>query len=151
MSDDPNFRLGGLRLWIDRYQYKAETDYWDSNWVVVRLECVGHNAVVKLCDPCLRVPELKGWAEACTLLANGEADSAALDPMEPYLNILIDRSDKDRGLLATVKITPDGYSQFHEFRFPIDQSDLARLVQSLAVVLSRFPIRGDVPPSHSPS
>ena len=140
---EPDFQLRGLRVWIDGYQYAAETDYWDSNWLNVRIQCIGQNAVVNLQEACLRVPELAGWLEACKNLASGGADSASIDPMEPYFDITIDHSGENRALLAIVKITPDHYSQFHEFRFPIDQSDLARLIVSLRVLLSRFPVRAE--------
>jgi len=62
--------------------------------------------------------------------------------MEPYVRATIDRSGKSKSLRAKVKLTPDNVSQFHEFRVPIDPSDLLRLISSLRAVLSRLPIRG---------
>lgn len=146
MSDSGvSFQLGGLSVWIDGYQFVDAADYWDANWVNTRVECMGQHAIVKLCDPCLRLPELAGWAEACQRLLDGQSETAPLAPTEPYLDITVDRSGEFKGLVAITKITPDNITQFHEFRFSIDPSDLARLVKSLKVVLAAFPIRGTKP------
>lgn len=146
MSDaEATFRLGGLSVWIDRDQIDDAVDYWDANWVYIRVECIGEQAIVKLCSPCLHLPELAEWAKECQRLWEGQIETASLATIERSLEITVDRSGNYNGLVATAKITPDNVTQFHEFRFPIDQSDLARLVKSLAVVLAAFPIRGTKP------
>lgn len=146
MSDtEPTFRLGGLSVWIDGYQYDDAVEYWDANWVNIRVECIGQQAIVKLCSPCLHLPDIANWAKECQRLWEGQVETATLVTMEPYLEITVDRSGNYKGLVATAKITPDNLTQFHEFRIPIDQSDLARLVKSLAVVLAAFPVRGKKP------
>jgi hypothetical protein len=136
-----SFQLGGLTVWIEGYEFPDAADYWDANWVMTRVQCTGQHTVVKLRDPCLRLPVLASWADACRRLLNGESDTAALAPMEPYLDITIDREAEPKGLVTTVKITPDNVTEFHEFRFPIEPSHVEKLIESISVVLSRLPLR----------
>ncbi|HYE61988.1 MAG TPA: hypothetical protein VD997_08315 [Phycisphaerales bacterium] len=139
---DADIQIAGFSMWVDGYQYPSSVDYWDGNWVRVRVVCTGEQATVKLMDACVHLPELAAWLDECVKLQAGQADHATLPTMEPYLWATIDHSGGYKGLLATIKLTPDNVSQFHEFRFPIDLTYLARLIQSLRVILARLPIRG---------
>jgi hypothetical protein len=141
-NDEPDIKLVGLSIWFDGYQFPDSADYWDANWIVVRVRAEGQNAVVKLHDPCVHLPELAGWLDACMKLDAGEVDEARLPTMEPYLQVKIDRTGEFGRLLATVAITPDNISQFHEFRYPIDPSYVRLLIDSLRRVLVRYPVRG---------
>ena len=138
---DADIQLAGFSMWVDGYQFPAETEYWDANWVRVRVVCTGQQASVKLCDSCVHLPELSAWLDECVRLEAGAVESATLPTMEPYLQVTIDRSGEFKGLLATVKLTPDDVTQFHEFQFPIDPSYLPKLIASLRSVLGRLPIR----------
>jgi hypothetical protein len=141
---EPSFRLGGLSVWIDGYQYAHTADYWDGNWVNVRVECIDHQANVKLSEPCLHLPELAAWAKECQRLLDGEVETARLEPIEPNLDITIEHSGQVDRLVASVKVTPAPETPFHEFRFSIDNSELEMLVSSLDAVLAALPIRGSV-------
>lgn len=138
---EPDIKLVGLSIWILGYQYPDSSKYWDANWVVVRVCCIGQCAVVELCDPCIHLPELAAWLDACIALEDGRSERAELPTMEPYLQITIDRSGDYRGLVVKVKVTPDNVTQFHEFHFPIDSSYLRILIEALRGVLARLPIR----------
>lgn len=142
--DAPNeadITLAGLSICVDQYQYPDSTEYWDANWLSVRIHCIGQNATVNLSRSCVHVPELASWLESCVSLNEGHANEATLPTMEPYLQVTISHSRKFKGLVAIVKLSPDNVSQFHEFRFPIDQSHIPRLILDLRKTLSRFPIR----------
>ncbi|MBI1190673.1 MAG: hypothetical protein GC200_08360 [Tepidisphaera sp.] len=138
---EADITLAGLSIWVDGYQFPQSQDSWDGNWVIVRAECVGQRATVELCSPCVHLPELRRWLDACVALESGMADEAELPTMEPYLRVRIDRSGEFRGLVATVEMTPDNLTQFHEFRFPIDASYLPRLADAIRRVLAEYPIR----------
>lgn len=129
-------------MWADGYQFPDSTEFWDANWVRCRIVCVGQQATVKLAASCVHLPEFETWLDACKKLDSGDVDLAALDTMEPYLRIKVDRSGDFRTLLATVMLTPDNVTQFHEFRYPIDPSYLKGLITALGVVLKRLPVRG---------
>jgi hypothetical protein len=157
---DADIQLGGFSMWVDGYQFPASTEYWDANWVHVRVVCVGRQANVKFSASCVHLPELAAWLNECVRLEGGDIDRATLPTMEPYLQIKLDppgefkwlsrapefkglfRSGEFKGLVATVKLSPDNVTQFHEFLFPVDQSCLPRLIASLRGVLGRLPIRG---------
>jgi hypothetical protein len=142
INDEPDIKLAGLSIWVDGYQFPDSTEYWDANWIVVRVRAEGQRAVVQLCDPCIHLPELAAWLQACTCMDAGESDEAVLPTMEPYLQVTIDRTGDFGGLVANVKVTPDNISQFHEFRYPIDPSYIRLLMDSLHRVLARYPVRG---------
>jgi hypothetical protein len=141
-NDEPDIKLAGLSVWIDGYQFPESTEYWDANWVVVRVRAGGQRAVVELCDPCIHLPELAAWLQACTIMEAGESDEAELPTMEPYLRVRIERTGNFGGLVANVKIIPDNVLQFHEFRYPIDASYIRPLMDSIRRVLARYPVRG---------
>jgi hypothetical protein len=141
-NDEPDIKLAGLSIWIDGYQFPDSTEYWDANWIVVRVRAEGQRAIVEFCGPCIDLPELRGWFEACTSLEAGKCDEAVLPTTEPYVQVRIDRTGEFGRLLATVAITPDNVSQFHEFRYPIDPTYLRLLMDSLRRVLARYPVRG---------
>lgn len=139
--NEPDIALAGMSIWIDGYQYPTSTEYWDANWLIVRVLCVGQNATVRLNEACIHAPELAAWLESCVSLNDGRTGEAAMPTMEPYLQVTINRSGEFNGLVAIVKLTPNNISQFHEFRFPIDPSYLPRLIVSLKQTLNRFPVR----------
>jgi hypothetical protein len=143
--EEPSFRVGGLSVWVDGYQFAHAADYWDGNWVNVRVECIDHQANVKLSEPCLHLPELAAWAKECQRLLDGEVETARLEPMEPNLDITIEHSGQVDRLVASVKVTPAPETPFYEFQFSIDSPELTRLVASLARVLAVLPIRGSPP------
>lgn len=140
-DSDPNIKLAGLSIWVEGYEFPDSTEYWDANWVVVRIVCVGHGSKVKFRDPCIHLPELQGWLTGCIALESKSADKAELPTMEPYLQVVIDRSGVAGGLVAAVTLIPDDIESPREFRFPIELSDVRTLIESLQRVLKRFPIR----------
>jgi len=142
-DDEPSLHIAGFRLWIDRYERPDSNDEYDGNWLIGQLECIGNHAAVRLIPFSILVQDLIRWLDDCTRLSTNQITAAKLEPLEPYLTVTIDHSGEFNGLLATFKITPDLLTQFHEFRFPIDQSDLARLIESLRILLARFPLRGN--------
>lgn len=157
MSFPPDIVLGPLSISIEGYQFPhpdrfpVRPNRHTANWIIVRMVCNSPYTSFSRRDPCLLLFEIKDFADACAGLLNEEAHIAALKPMEPYVNISIRRTDPaekarlKRDFFATVTVTPDNVSEFHEFRFPLDPSDITKLIESVGTLLKRLPIR-EVPP-----
>jgi hypothetical protein len=138
---EPDIQLAGLQVWVQGYEFPDSTEYWDANWLIVRILCTAHNAAVKLHGAYVCTFELAAWLDACRALAAGEADHAVLDTIEPNFRLRIEHAGERRGLVATVKITPNNITQFHTMRFDIDPAALRVIVESLKQILQRFPVR----------
>lgn len=136
-GDEPSFKLVGLSVWIDGYK---SPDPSDDNAARARVECISHHSVVRLFEP-IWLDNLEQWARACQQLLDGKVPRASLELPEPSLHVTIDRSGDSNGFVAIIKIT-DGLTQFHEYRFDIDQSYVTTLIESINAVLRKFPVRG---------
>lgn len=150
MDEEPAISLAGFHLWVHDYQFPHLTDYHDGNWLRVTVECIGHGATVRLADSCVCTYELEQWTVECEALSAGQQRTATLPTMENYLQADIGPLDPPSLARAkagaanrlTVRLTPDGVTSHHKFRYDMDPSDLARLIVQLRVLLARFPVRG---------
>jgi hypothetical protein len=137
-------------LTIDGYQFpEIETDYWDSNWLMVRGQ-VNHprgNWIFR--DPCLTTFELEQLAIWLDGVANGVANPADGYFTEPnlhfeYVTIPVPAIQVTFGYesappwLATDDARLDGAI----VRFPLALNDLRVVSRSLRADLVKFPIRG---------
>lgn len=140
----PDLTLGGLRLWIHGREFPDSTDYYDLNWLVISAICEARGARVWLeRAPALMTEELQRWLHALEQLLQGKRRRAALDPMEPYLNITV-RDARPHGVWEVeVCLPPDNVNQQHRFRFEVSGEELNRLVQQLRGILERYPVVGE--------
>lgn len=157
MTNAPDIRVGGLSVWIRARQFPGATEYYDANWLIVDVACEANGAIVRLDnEPCLMTAELAEWRDHCADFLAGATTIAELPAMEPYLSVLIERRGAGDakttasrpwrvGIWAKVRISHDNVTQFHEFQFPLDKSDVERLTNELSAALARYPVHGAPP------
>lgn len=147
MSDDtasrdrkPDLELAGLRLWIDGRHPSKVADYWDGNWLSVRVEYRSAHARVSAAGPLLHVSEIVTLHNGSTKLAAREVQEAGLFCMEPNLKIELWAVPGDK-FIGKVRITPDHKAEMHDFGFAFDAFQLESLLAACADILTRYPLR----------
>jgi len=95
----------------------------------------------------IRNTHLNAWADACEALRDGDAAVAELaplggEPLEPYLKVTVRPIDGLGHLSLTVEITPMFLTQWHSFKFGIDQTHLPQIARMCRSIVGAYPIRG---------
>jgi hypothetical protein len=137
---EPDLRLGGFSLWVSGRQFPDATDYWDGNWLNVRVQIEAPGALVRAEGPLLLAQELARFAEQLEKLYEALSGVAELRCLEPNLEIAI-RCGSRGQVVVKIMVTPDPMTQSHSFEFDLDQSYLGPLLDQCKSVLSRFPVR----------
>lgn len=91
----------------------------------------------------MHLSEIKRWADACERMYNTLSGETNLDCMEPGFSVQM-RMEKLGHISLEVSITPDHLTQEHRFKFEVDQSYLAELVNDCRRVLVDYPIRSEI-------
>lgn len=143
MNQDPDLKLAGLSMWVLGRQFPDQADYWDGNWLEVRVRVEASGAIVKFEGHFVRVTELVSFADELEILDTTLAGEASLDCMEPYLDVRI-RGERNGQATATVEVTPDNLTQFHKFIFSIDQTYYKLLIAYCRKILLDYPVRGEL-------
>jgi len=139
MADDPDLRFLGFSLWVDRPQFPDAADYWDGNWLVVRVRKEAQGACIKCDGPILMTADIKQFRDKLAKMLKTLDGTAALEPLEPELKITL-KMQSGGQVQATIEITPDHFSQRHHFAVEADQSYLPALIASRDDILARFPV-----------
>lgn len=131
----------GLQLWVHGREFPAATDFWDGNWLRVTAYCnYPHSAVRIQNQPCVRLDELAGLLMGCERMHATLHGKAELQCLEPYL--AVELLALSRGSIGvTLSLTPDHWSERHEFKDGIDQSYLPEIIRGCKAILERFPVR----------
>ncbi len=138
----PNLKVNVFQLWVHGREFPDSHDSDDGNWLRITAHCGGVGASVWATGSILQVMDIVSWASQCEELAKGTTNSASLEPIEPNLRVVINRTDTLGHLEMTVQITPDHLEQDHEFRIEIDLSYLKDLVSQCRSIENEYPIRG---------
>jgi len=128
-------------MWLLGRQFPDRSDFWDGNWLCVRLRAQASGSVVEADGPIVHAAELESIANELEQLDRSLVGNASLECIEPNLSISI-QADARCAATATVKITPDQLTQSHEFIFSIDQSYFKPLIAQCRKILSDYPIKG---------
>lgn len=141
MREGPDLQLAGLSIWVLGRQFPDQNDYWDANWLNVRVRVEATQAIVEVHGPIIHAAELESFANELELLDGTLAGSVSLKCTEPNLDVEI-RGDARGPAMATVRITPDHMTQSHEFIFSIDQTCFKPVIAECKRILSSYPIKG---------
>lgn len=147
----PDIELFGFSLWIEGYEFPdwvESTDpieFWDANWVNVRIQCVGELGTIRFSGPCIHLSELEQWRDDCLKLHAGQASSAELPTMEPNLNATIATTEISTRFELEIKLRAGRNPEVHEYRYVIHTSVFLQLIEALNRILMRLPIRGTRP------
>lgn len=138
---DADLTICGLRLWVHGRQFPDATDYWDGNWLRVTAYCIyPHSAVRIQNDSCVRLDELAGLLSGCERMYSTLSGKAELQCLEPFLAVELNALTNGH-IGVTLSVTPDHFSETHEYKDAMDQSYLPGIINSCRSVLERFPIR----------
>ena len=139
MPSEPNLKFGGFSLWVAGQQFPESHDFWDGNWLEVRVRTEAPGAYVEHLGPFLRTTEIEEFCQQISRLDTTLAGEAKLSCMEPNLSIGL-LCDALGRVAATVSITPDHMTQVHKFQFSVDQTYLTQLLAECKSILSEWPI-----------
>ena len=135
----PDLKISGLAIWIDGRQFPESDDYWDANWLILRVRMEATGATVKCVGAILMTTNFEGFRDQLRTLYNDLEGTAKLAGLEPDLKLTL--SGKGLGRIdAEVEITPDHLSQFHRFDFELDQSYLPDILSALDRLLEKYPV-----------
>ena len=139
MDTEPDIRLRGFSLWADGREFPNATDFWDSNWLIIRAEMRASGAYVERSGPILTTADIEQFRDDLLQMVDTLTGEAALTGMEPGLRLHLKMQKLGR-IEAVVEITPDHLTQQHSFEVEADQSFLPGLVASCEAILKRFPV-----------
>ncbi len=139
---EPDLKVAGFQLWVHQRQFPGSEDYYDGNWLHVTAHCGASGASVWAQGSILMVTDIAGFGDECAAMLSGDLKSAALDPFEPELKVVLETTDRLGHIRAQVEITPDHLAQAHRFEFAIDQSYLPDIIRQCSELVQSYPIRG---------
>lgn len=139
---EPDLKVAGFQLWVHGRQFPQSEDYYDGNWLRVTAHCGASGASVWAQGAILMVTDIAGFGDQCAAMLGGDSTSAALDPLEPEMKVLLETGDRLGHVRARVEITPDHLAQAHRFEFEVDQSYLPGIIQQCSAIVREYPIRG---------
>ena len=140
MRDEPDLGLAGLSIWVLGRQFPDQNDYWDGNWLNVRVRVEPTGATVEAHGPIIHASELESFTKELEQLDSALTGNASLKCMEPNLDVVI-RGDKRGQATMTIRITPDHMTQSHEFICSIDQTYFKPFIAQCRKILSDYPIK----------
>ncbi|PQZ45990.1 hypothetical protein CQ052_19410 [Ochrobactrum sp. MYb15] len=141
MTDEPDLRFGGFSLWIDGRQFPDVLDFWDGNWLMVRVRMEAKGAQVECGGPILMTADIKEFRNQLAAIASSLAGEATLKGLEPNINVVL-TMQKLGHVEAVIEITADHINQYHRFVVEGDQSYLPGLIRSCDAILRKFPVIG---------
>jgi hypothetical protein len=106
MRDEPDLGLAGLSIWVVGRQFPDQNDYWDGNWLNVRVRVEATGATVEARGPIIHASELESFTKELEQLGSALTGNASLKCMEPNLDVVI-RGDRRGQATMTIRITPD--------------------------------------------
>lgn len=139
---EPDLKVAGFQLWVHGREFPEAEDCDDGNWLRVTAHCGASGASVWTQGSILMVTDIAGFGDRCAALLCGDTASAALEPVEPELNLALEAIDCIGHVRAEVEITPDHLAQAHRFEFEIDQSYLPHIIRQCSAIVEEYPIRG---------
>lgn len=137
----PSLSIGALQLWIHGYHDHGDEDAPDGDWLRVTALCAASGASVRVSGPILTVSDLRRFADECEALASGGAQTAALSPMEPELEVLIVAHEGGVRLSLEISLTPDHLTQKHAFQLELERAALAGMAAQCRELVAQFPGR----------
>lgn len=139
MADHPDILFCGFSLWIDQRQFPDTTDFWDSNWLLIRARMEASGARIDCGGPILMTADIRHFRDKLAAMIDTLRGEAILKGLEPELDLEL-RINKRGHVEATIEITPDHLNQHHRFTIETDQTYLPDLLRSCDAILERFPV-----------
>jgi hypothetical protein len=114
--EEPDIKLAGFSVWVFDREFPEANDFWDGNWLNVRVRMEAPGAIVEATGKILRNTELEAFADELASLESTLVGEARLKCMEPNLGVELKATTRGQ-IDVTVNLTPDHMVQSHKFRF----------------------------------
>ena len=137
----PDLRLSGLSIWIDGREFAHSADYWDGNWLRVRVRMQASGASVGCEGSILRTSDVERFRDELASASANLSGEATLSSLEPDLKVSLKMLHLGH-IAGEVEITPDYLNQFHRFDIELDQTYLPELIASCEAILEKYPVVG---------
>jgi hypothetical protein len=142
---EPDFTLGGLRLWIHGYEFPDIHEGYDANWLYATAHYESASSSVWVVrEPMILTWELSDWLHEIERLYQRLKGTATLACLEPYLFVELKAEHRRGAIEMKVEICPvhPFGEEVHTFHKQVDQSYLPNAIRQLRDILQRFPTRG---------
>lgn len=135
----PDLQFSGLSVWVRKREFPDATDYWDSNWLVVRIIMQSAQASVATEGAILMTTDFVAFRNQLVAMNEAVAGEAFLSGLEPNIKVTLS-ADTLGHISGQIEITPDHLTEFHRFEIGMDQTYLPALIASCDAILERFPV-----------
>ena len=132
-----------LSFHVLRYTHPESTDFWDGNWVNMRVNIVVGDFKADVTAD-IRLDELVEFLTQLRSVHEQQRGIARFRSMEGWLEIDIDINAKGSGTISGM--TKDSYARTQEnslkYTLKFERIDLSAPIKQLEATIGRFPIRG---------
>jgi len=137
----PQIKLGGLSLWVFGRQFPHLSDYWDGNWLMVKVRVTDFGAMVETSGPIIHGSELASFERELAEIERTLVGKAHLYCMEPELDVVLACGSLGQ-VEMVISITPNHIRQSHTFTIALDQTYLKPALNAVRQILLDYPLKG---------
>jgi hypothetical protein len=136
-----------LEVTVLRYEFPDVKDFWDGNWVRVRVVIQDEHSRVAFENACLRTDEVRRLRDGLQRVLAGKCGTVLLAPRESWWDVGVAKSDEYGHFILRLSARflrdRDRCSVSHAYEFEIDQTDLRSLENQLSRTLQEYPVIGE--------
>jgi hypothetical protein len=137
---EADLKLDGLSIWVRGRQFPSASDYYDANWLVMRVTMERGRTSVTADGAILMTSDFERFRNelaAMNQIMKGEANLAGYEP-----NLTVSLAMGRLGHIGgRIEITPDHLGERHSFEIgALDQSYLPKLITSCDELLRNYPV-----------
>lgn len=122
---EASIQIRFLKIRINDLQYQE-----DGDWLDITVSCETEDSMVRVHGPIITSGLLIEFSDQIKKLSRGLYGVATLASEEPYLSIQV-KAEKSFEATMTVDITPDYFSQKHQFITNLNKEDLEKFSEQL--------------------
>ena len=124
-------------------EFPGIKDYWDGNWILVRLDLKIPGLKIDFTDPCIRTDELEAFLETLKGLSLGHSLMAETSFSEPilYMSLQIPEPGSDN-LMGRIEITlfADEGAASVAIEMDLDFDALDMFISGIEEILKEYPV-----------
>jgi hypothetical protein len=140
---DPDLKIAGFELEVQGRQNPDAADYWDGNWLLVTARCQGTGGQAEVSGALLLTADIERFRDECDSMRRGTAERAALNSVEPKLDLKLAPTERAGEMEVAVRLKPgEGSREQHRFEYRIERNFLTEIIRECSLILERYPVRG---------
>jgi hypothetical protein len=133
-------QLAGFEMQVLGREFPELHDYWDGNWLLVKLEYKDKNSMVRAKGPIVHLSELVQLEKSLNSICEGFSKSEKIEITEPELRIAF-RVESAGHVQFELELTPDNAQQGHWYFIEVDLGYLSETLSQCRAILKEYPIR----------